>query len=75
MALNYEDAPDAPDALERYVFSFQLLRSDTDKRDRDLVYVVPTDAEYAGICPLLRRIWWRGSTYYSFSRWSRGFCR
>ncbi|WFD24635.1 hypothetical protein MEQU1_003338 [Malassezia equina] len=37
VALNYEDAPDAPDALERYVFSFQLLRSDTDKRDRDLV--------------------------------------
>lgn len=39
MALHYEDAPDAQEALERYVFALDFLLPDTDLRNRDLLYV------------------------------------
>ncbi|WFD28651.1 hypothetical protein MNAN1_003664 [Malassezia nana] len=35
VALYYEDAPDEPNALERYVFLFQMLCANADRRDRD----------------------------------------
>ncbi|WFD03987.1 hypothetical protein MOBT1_002684 [Malassezia obtusa] len=37
MALHYEDAPDAQEALERYVFALDFLLPDTDLRNRDLL--------------------------------------
>lgn len=39
VALHQEDAPDASEALERYVFALDLLLADTDKRNRDMLCV------------------------------------
>ncbi|KAI3617810.1 hypothetical protein CBS9595_003719 [Malassezia furfur] len=64
VALVDEDAPNADDVLERYVFALDFLLTDTDVRNRDLLETYrrrPPNSLRANFCS-------------SFSRWRRG-CR